>query len=318
MALNLSVRELTELTEPSGGSTGQPGTREAYEFCRKLTLGHYENFPVGSILVPRESRKHIYPIYAFSRLADDIADEPNGMDSEQRLRLLDSMENLLERAPVGSDGLHNPIFLALARTMEEKKIPAMPFKKLLNAFRRDINFLRPATMADNIDYCTLSANPVGELVLRLFDSYDERTAPLSDAICTGLQLVNFWQDLSRDIKNGRLYVPADIAGAHGINETAPDKWKDAFLRSGNDARAMLDELYSITERYFEIGAKLIILLSSRRLRAEIFFTLRGGQEVLKKVRQLGTAIIEERPSMSKMDFLKLVPKYFFLQKKESR
>jgi phytoene synthase len=161
---------------------------EAFAYCERITRGHYENFPVGSALVPGGVRRHFYSIYAYSRAADDIADEGD-RPVEERIALLDDWERRLEGAYGGR--ADHPIFVALAVTVRERSIPIEPLRDLLRAFRQDARNEGFASEADLLSYCNRSANPVGRLVLHLFGYHDEHRGELSDAICTGLQLANF-------------------------------------------------------------------------------------------------------------------------------
>ena len=210
-SLNERINLLTQVN-PAFLSTKLPEV--SFEFCKYIALGHYENFPVGSILIPKEIRKHFYSIYAFS-FADDIADNPNILTNEERIKYLSDFENILEI--YNSKKTNNPIFLALSKTIEEFNIPVETLKKLINAFKLDVNFRQAETIEDLEYYCYFSANPIGELILRLFNHYNSNTGFFSDKICTGLQLLNFWQDLSVDLKNGRIYFPIYILNNLSLN-----------------------------------------------------------------------------------------------------
>lgn len=290
-------RQLLEIAGPDGGRFAVNSLGEAYSFTEKLAKSHYENFPVGSLLVSRKDRKYFYAVYAFSRIADDIADE---MQDTPEVNRLDALKML--RGFPGSTISYpaNPVLAALNDTMKQRNIPAEPLLKLTEAFRRDIMFRRPATIADLEDYCTYSANPIGELVLRITGNYSKEAATYSDKICTGLQLVNFWQDISRDREAGRNYIPESISNKYSINLSI-----GAEITENSLLEAMLREIYAITEKYFEEGEKLLYFISDKRINSEIFFTLSGGRLVLKKTRGLGTKIFKKRPKISKFEFAKL-------------
>ena len=173
--------------------------QEAFAYCEARTKAHYENFPVG-LFVPREKRPYVYALYAFARAADDFADEPiyEGFRKEK----LDQWEALLHTAYRGE--AEGPIFVALGETVRRLSIPKELLLDLLSAFRQDTEKSRYETWEELLDYCRRSANPVGRLVLIVFEQDVEGLAGLSDAICTGLQLANFWQDVS--LVNPILYM----------------------------------------------------------------------------------------------------------------
>lgn len=297
----LSLDELLELTSPDGGRFAIGSLADSQAFCRKIATSHYENFPVGSVIVDRSKREYFYSIYTFARIADDISDEFQDNNSD-RIDALDRMSNLIDESLNYPRNIKNPLFISIAKTINEKNIPPDTLKKLLIAFKRDILFKQPDTILDLEDYCIYSANPIGELVLRIYDTYNEKTAPLSDSICTGLQLVNFWQDLSRDIPVGRLYIPADLIVKYQISNSEifsgyPDMDKFQIL---------LSELYNITEKYFTDGSSILKFLKPMRLRTEIALTIMGGLLVLEKSRKKGTAILKDRPKLNKLNYFKLI------------
>jgi squalene synthase HpnC len=192
----------------------------AYASCARDARTHYENFPVASWLVPRHMRHHVAAVYAFARAADDFADEGT-RSVDERHRLLDSWLCRLRdavsesppppRRPIveGEPANTNEIFLALGATIREKQLPSGLFEDLLSAFRQDVTVTRYESWVDVMDYCRRSANPVGRLVLRIADYRDPKLDGWSDAICTALQLTNFWQDLKIDFDRGRVYIPVD-------------------------------------------------------------------------------------------------------------
>ena len=201
----------------------------AYAECERRAREHYENFPVASRFLPKAMRPHIAAIYAFARTADDYADEP-GIAKDERLRLLDAWARQL--AAAGSDrefrelgsGRPDPIFVALGQTIRECRLPVTLFEDLLSAFRQDVTTTRYDTWESVLDYCRRSANPVGRLVLRVGGYDDARLDAQSDAVCTALQLANFWQDLARDWAIGRLYVPrVDRTSAGAREEDVAEK-----------------------------------------------------------------------------------------------
>ena len=178
--------------------------RDAFAYCERLARTHYENFPVASLALPARIRPYVAAVYAFARTADDYADEGE-RPREERLALLDEWESQLHRAYEG-EATH-PVFIAVMATAEETGIPKQLLLDLLHAFRMDVTVRTYQSFTDVLDYCRYSANPVGRLVLHLFgQSRAETTAP-SDAVCTGLQLANFYQDYAVDRLKGRCYVP---------------------------------------------------------------------------------------------------------------
>ena len=198
-----------------------PALRAAYAHCEQIAKRHYENFPVASRLLPAKLRPHIAAVYAFARTADDFADEP-GYQPSERMRLLRDWRLKLhatgtaKREPGAVIRFVDPgsrlpdpdsVFLALHDTIERFSLPMQLFDDLLNAFVQDVGTPRYSTWAELLEYCRQSANPVGRLVLRLSGYHDDRLAAASDAVCTALQLTNFWQDLAIDWTRGRLYVP---------------------------------------------------------------------------------------------------------------
>ena len=185
---------------------------QAYAHCRRIALGHYENFPVVSWLLPRELRPHIFALYAYCRGVDDLGDEAEG----DRLALLDEWEAELRRCYDGSPS--DVRFVALADTIRRFDIPPEPFLRLIEANRRDQRVNRYQTFDELLDYCSYSANPVGRLVLYVFGYRDEERARLADNTCTALQLANFWQDVRRDLKMGRVYIPLEDMARFGYSE----------------------------------------------------------------------------------------------------
>ena len=300
--MKFTSEELFELTSLGGGRFKAGNTDEAYSFCEKLARSHYENFPVASILIPAAPRRHIFSVYAFARIADDIADELIEINKAERLTMLDEMEKFMFNNNYSIQNSGNPIYLALDTTIKKLQIPSLPFQKLLSAFRRDINFKQPETFADLEDYCQYSANPIGELVLRIFGLYNEKTAYPSDNICTGLQLVNFWQDISLDLKNNRLYIPKNLLEKYKLNEeNLHDEKFSAKLRIS------LDEIYDYTEKFFITGKELIPCLKPLRLQLEIAATIEGGKMILNKLRALGVEVFRNRPRINHGD---IIPVFF--------
>src|SRR5690349_14936474 len=188
---------------------------EAERYTRRLATHHYENFNVVSWLLPRRLHQHFYNLYAYCRWADDLGDEIS--DPIKALALLDEWDLELRDGYAGKPS--HPVSIALQETISALDIPSAPFSDLLIAFRHDQTGKRYATWDDVFHYCRYSANPVGRLVLFLCGYRDAERQRLSDATCTALQLANFWQDVTRDLEKGRIYIPLDIAAAHGVSES---------------------------------------------------------------------------------------------------
>lgn len=267
---------------------------EAYAHCKNIAT-HYENFPVGSLLFPAHLRNHFYAIYAFSRCADDIADEGN-VPEEKRLQQLDEWQTMLHEASTTGRSQH-PIFIALAETMQQCNLPAYLFEDLLSAFRQDVSVKRYATFTDLLDYCRRSADPVGRLILSLFSKCTEERAICSDAICTALQLANFWQDVVSDYNKGRIYIPQEDLHKFGVSEEdIANKCVTPHLR---DLMAFEVER---TSTLFCNGEALIPMLTGR-LRIEIQWVLNGGNTVLRKIKENDFDVIQKSNNLRKMDVM---------------
>lgn len=263
---------------------------QAFAYCKALARSHYENFPVASLVIPRERRPYVAAIYAFARTADDFADEGD-VPAHERLRRLDEWGEKLRRCYRGD--ATEPVFVALGETAARTGLPREPLDALLHAFRLDVTAQRFSGFEDLLFYCRHSANPVGYLLLHLFGEATERTIPLSDSICTGLQLANFWQDLSVDWANGRLYVPLEDLGRFGYTESELGRgvFDERFRR-------MLAFEVDRAREYLLNGVSLLNLVSSARLRFELSLTVRGGLAILEAVRATGYDVLHRRPSLS--------------------
>src|SRR4249919_209829 len=214
----------------------------AEEYTRWLATHHYENFNVASWLLPKELHQHFYNLYAYCRWADDLGDEIPERD--RALELLDWWETELDACYDGKPS--HAVFVALRETIVAKDVPKQPFADLLKAFRQDQVVKRYPTWGAVIDYCVYSANPVGRLVLYLCGYRDEQRQRLSDATCTALQLANFWQDVSRDLEKGRIYIPLDVATPHGVSESeiVNRQFSDRYIALMKDLIARTRDLFS--------------------------------------------------------------------------
>jgi squalene synthase HpnC len=267
---------------------------EAFAHCAARARAHYENFPVG-LLVPRAKRPYVHALYAFARAADDFADEP--MYEGMRAGKLDEWERRLHAAYEGR--AEDPIFLALAETVRRLSIPKALLLDLLSAFRQDTVKSHYETWDELLDYCRRSANPVGRLVLIVFEESEPALLPLSDAICTALQLANHWQDLGVDIRRGRLYVPRELQARFGVRE-----W-DLNAGALTEAfRALMAELVARTRALFAEGRPLCDRVG-RGLRFEMRLTWLGGASILDRVEAAGYDVFRRRPKHGLFDKLSL-------------
>jgi squalene synthase HpnC len=279
----------------------------AYGVCLRLAREHYENFPVASRLLPRAMRPHVAAIYAFARTADDFADEGSRTDAT-RLALLDDWRRRLHDAATTTGSGDRPaadvktadltstaIFVALAATIRDCRLDPALFDDLLSAFRQDVLVKRYDTWASLLDYCRRSANPIGRLVLAVAGYREARVLSMSDAICTGLQITNFCQDLERDWKNGRLYVPAEITGLHGAREAQLDErplaasWRETMSDVGARTRALFDQ-----------GRPLVNEIRGR-LGWELRATWLGGVRVLERLERSRFDVFSSRPALGWRD-----------------
>lgn len=274
---------------------------EAFAYCERMARAHYENFPVGSLLVPRRLRRHVYSIYAFARTADDFADEDyetKGLSEAERLAALADWQQRLEACARGQ--ADHPIFIALAATIKELQLPLKLFSDLLSAFKQDVVKRRYADFPEVLDYCTRSANPVGRLILLLFDYRDERLHQLSDHICTALQLANFWQDVAVDIKKDRVYLPQDELARYGVSldDLRARRFSEQYA-------ALLKFQVARTREIFARGRPLPELVRGR-LRYELRLTWHGGMRILERIAELGYDTLGRRPTLLPQDKLRLL------------
>lgn len=261
----------------------------AYRYCRSLARGHYENFIVGTILVPRRLMQHLYNIYAFCRFSDDLADEPG--DPSLSIQLLDGWKEQLRLCYEGKPT--HPILVALQSTVQQFEIPRKPFEDLISAFEQDCKVDRYETYSDVLDYCTRSANPVGRVFLWLFGYKDAERQELSDRICTGLQLANFWQDVASDYKRGRIYLPQEDMVRFGCNES-----DIAEHRTTQNFIELMKFEVDRAEELFQSAAELPKMLN-RRLAVDVELFRVAGLAVLSAVRKIDYNVLNHRPVISK-------------------
>lgn len=271
------------------------GLAESFAYCERLTRDHYENFPVGSMLLPRRLRRHVCAIYAFARTADDFADEAR-YEGERLERLADWRAQLDACARGLADG---PVFAALAETIGRFDVPVELLHDLITAFEMDCRNDAWPDWDSLLHYCRYSANPVGRLVLWLSGYRDEGRAELSDAVCTALQLTNFWQDVSVDLAKGRVYIPeADQERFGYMREDL-----EAGRRSDRLTALML-ELVSRTRKVFDLGRPLSERVRGR-LRYELRLTWLGGRAILDAVEASGYDVLR-RPTIRKRQWAGLL------------
>ena len=281
---------------PNRPRHARPTTRQARAYCRRLARRHYENFLVATFALPRNIRRHFYSIYAYCRWADDLADETG--DRALSLELLDWWERLLEDCYRGETA--HPVFVAMEETVHALAIPIEPFRRLLQAFRQDQSVRRYRSFAELLLYCENSANPVGELVLHLAGCHTPQRVALSDQICTGLQLANFWQDIAGDYRRGRLYLPLDDMQRFGCQEADL-----ALPHAGSAVRKLVKFQVDRAAQFLRDGAPLSQLVP-RWLQVDIKMFVRGGDEILQAIRRLDYDVLSRRPAVSRLTQLKLL------------
>jgi len=263
--------------------------REAARLTRRLAHGHYENFSVVSILLPRHLRQDFCNVYAFCRLADDLGDEIR--DPTGALKCLERFREQTRACFAGR--AESAVFVALSATIRRHQLPIEPFMDLIDAFEQDQRVSRYETFESLLDYCRRSANPVGRLVLCMCGQRDEQKLRLSDRICTALQLANFWQDVRRDIlERDRIYIPRQSLDRFGVSEEQ--------LREGRcDQRYRNLMRFEVerTERILDEGTALLPLLGAAN-RMHIALYGMGGRAILSAIRRQEYDTLSRRPSLS--------------------
>ena len=280
-----------------GGDTSRIAA--AYEHCAGVARTHYENFTIGSWLLPRRLRLDLAAVYAFARGADDLADE--GPDDGRVARLAAWEESLLSCAR-DPGGAGDPVFIALGHTIARHDLPLEPFRDLLRAFRRDATGDTRAfpTFADVLEYCRCSANPVGRIVLALFGHRDAERQARSDDVCTALQLTNFWQDVAGDLDRGRVYIPAeDLDRFAGSRDALAGRAANAAFRE------LLAFEVSRTRDLFHRGLGLADLVTGRLAR-EVRLFAQGGLAILARIEAADYDVLARRPTLTRADLARLV------------
>lgn len=275
---------------------------KAYKEAEKFAKIHYENFPVVSFLIPKKLRKHVAIIYWFARSADDFADEGN-LTSEERINKLDSFQNRLTELLKGN--FENNFEAALYNSIIEKKLSEHLFYDLLTAFKQDVIKKKYDNFDEVLGYCKNSANPVGRLILELFNIRDKKAFEYSDKICTALQLTNFYQDTAIDYEKDRIYYALDEMKKFNVDE------KTFALKENNvNFKELLKHNIERTQHLFNEGKELFFYLHWK-LKLEIKWTVLGGEEILKKIINNDFDVLNKRPSLSKIDFFRLLLKVIF-------
>jgi squalene synthase HpnC len=258
------------------------------------TVGHYENFPVASRLVPAAMRPAVIAIYRFARAADDLADEGDASAGE-RLAALDLFAEALDAIERGETPQLAP-FPTLATAIRQHRLPVAPFHDLLSAFRQDCTKSRYHSYADLLDYCRRSANPVGRLVLALFRRNSPANDAASDSICTGLQITNFLQDVALDWRKGRVYLPQDELARYGVAKS-----QIAQQRVDSHWTAMMKFQTARARRLLDDGRPLLRALPWR-MRLEIGAVIAGGQRILARIDAVAGDVFHQRPVLGTRDW----------------
>ncbi|QJR15653.1 squalene synthase HpnC [Usitatibacter palustris] len=268
-----------------------------------MPVDHYENFPVASVLLPARMRAPVEAIYGFARGADDIADEGNASDGE-RLAGLARYSRALDEIEAGRVPYEAP-FARIGEAIREYNLPVPLLRDLLDAFSQDVVKKRYADFPDLLDYCRRSANPIGRLLLHLFGQTDARSLAQSDAICSSLQLINFWQDIAVDWHKGRVYIPAEDFAKFGVEEQAIARrdaggaWSALMSFECDRARAMLVE-----------GSPLGHSLPGR-LGLEIRAVVAGGTKILDKIDAVAGDVFRHRPMLGRWDWIAIVARSLY-------
>lgn len=267
----------------------------ARRFCRAVAAGHYENFTVASWLVPPRLRQHLANVYTFARWADDLADE--AVSPRAATVALADWRRGLEDCFAGRP--RHPVYVALAETVRDGGLSIEPFAHLLDAFEQDQVQTRYTSRAELIDYCRRSADPVGRIVLALEGCRDPELVRMSDAICTGLQLVNFWQDITRDRLAGRIYLPADDMARHGVSEALL-----AQAPAAASVRALVEDEVAWARECFAAGARLPVV-APPALRPAIAMFVAGGRAVADALQASGYDALSRRPTVARLTKVRL-------------
>jgi squalene synthase HpnC len=257
-------------------------------------LGHYENFPVASWVLPGPLRAPVRAIYAFARQADDLADE-GSMPDAQRLASLSAFSRELDRIEAGQTS-ESPLFHELAGHVRAHGLPLGLFRDLLSAFSQDVVKHRYGDFAEVMDYCRRSANPIGRLLLHLYGERDPRSLAYSDGICSSLQLINFLQDIAIDFRKGRVYLPQDELARYRVSER-----QIAAGDTGGAWEPMMRHQIERARRILQAGAPLGRVLKGR-IGMELRMIVAGGERILRKLHRSRGDVFRQRPVLDKTDW----------------
>ncbi|WP_293781327.1 squalene synthase HpnC [uncultured Oxalicibacterium sp.] len=263
-----------------------------------MPVDHYENFPVASILLPAHLRQPVQVIYAFARSADDLADEGDATP-EQRLTALENYEAELSRIGAGQIPV-TPLFNELAKVIRQHALPLQPFHDLLSAFKQDVVTKRYASFPALLDYCRRSADSVGILMLHLYNESSTDNLQDASAICSALQLINFWQDVALDWHKERIYLPAEDCIRFGVDAQQ--------IEQGNvnpSWQALMQFEISRTRQMMRDGASLALRLPGR-IGWELRLVIQGGLRILEKIEAVQYDVFHQRPVLNKLDWLRIV------------
>lgn len=283
----------------------------AYKYCKNIAFSHYENFPVGSLLIPKVKRKYVYSIYAFARYADDIADSDK-YSEEVKIFKLNELETELNKIVQNNTGEFVPetenIFIALYDTIKNLTIPVQEFRDLLTAFKQDSVKSKYDNFNELVRYSSYSANPVGHLILYIFGYEKESNKKVfeySDKVCTALQLTNFWQDVSKDLQIKRVYIPNDLMTENNYS------YEKLYSKTENEEFfKLIKVLVDKTRILFDEG-KEILKLTSGRLKMELKAIILGGEEILNKIVRSDYKMLSVNVSISNSDKFKIFCKAIF-------
>jgi squalene synthase HpnC len=272
---------------------------DAYAACQQMVRGHYENFPVASLILPRRLRQPISAIYAFARSADDFADEGD-WDAATRLTHLKRFDAQLEAIAYG-ETVDAPIFIALADTIDRHALPMQSFHDLITAFSQDVTKKRYASLREVWQYCRYSANPVGRLLLHLIKANTPENLERSDAICSALQLINFLQDISQDLEeNDRIYLPQDLMANYGVDEQQLRE-----RRASEGLRRLIEHLTQEARQKMHFGQPLGHALGGR-FGFQLRIMINGGLRVLALLERQNNKDVYSRPRLSNLDWARIV------------
>jgi squalene synthase HpnC len=268
------------------------GYREALHLAQK----HYENFPVVSWLIPSELKNDVAIIYWFARTADDLSDEGN-LSSSERLEKLEEFGKRLEKLLTNEPA--NNLEAALKNTISTKNLNPEHFHNLINAFKQDVIKNRYRNFDEVLNYCSNSANPVGRILLELFRIRDDKANFYSDKICTALQITNFIQDTKVDFEKGRIYYPLEDMEHFSVDEKVFE-----MRRNNLNFKKLIEFSVNRVQQYFDEGKPILKFLSGK-FKYEIVWTIKGGEEILNKIRGADFDVLSDRPKLTKVDFFKI-------------